>query len=303
MHYSPHRPIYKDTRKRGTIVSTGTMRGGGETEPPPPPGGGGGTSPPPVTGWRPLMSEDFDIDVALGTAVTNPVTSTTMTAYTNIGVYPTTYYDTSIKLGRPASRAGQYDANATVSVSGGVLTKRLHSVGLRPKVCALVPHLPTTDPAVTVSGKWTYQLYGRYEIVARFPDVMPGYKCAWLTWPISGGNALNGELDYPETDFDVLTSVGAFVHHAPATPPPNQHGSGPIAVDMTQWHTYTLEWSPGLVTCLLDGVEVFRDTDRIPAVPMRWVIQTETHLSATPPSTSVAGNVEIDYLAVWAYDP
>lgn len=263
---------------------------------------GGDPTPPPLTGWRPLMLEDFDTDVALGAATTSG-SSTSMAAYPNIGVYPTSYYDTSDKFGRPQATRGQYDANATVSVSGGVLTKHLHSVGTRPKVCALLPRLPASDPAVIATGLWTYQLYGRYEIVARFPDVMPGYKCAWLTWPMDGGNALNGELDFPETDFDALTSVGAFVHHAPSTPAPHQHGDGSISVDMTAWHTYTIEWTPGFVEFFLDGVSVFDDNDRIPAAPMRWVIQTETHLDAAPPGTGVAGDVEIDSVAVWAYDP
>lgn len=294
---SPLTPIFDPKIRRGS-VRVGTPVGSIVPEPPPtvPPAPGGGP-----TGWRLLMSEDFDTDVTLGTATTSG-SSTVMTAYPNIGVYPTTYFDTSSHLGRPSGTQGQYDANATVSVSGGVLTKHLHTVGVRPKVCALLPRLPT-DPSVTVSGSWTYQLYGRYEIVARFPDIIAGYKVAWLTWPISGGNTLNGEIDFPEHDLDQQTDTSAFLHHAPSTPAPHQHGSGSIAVDLTDWHTYTTEWSPGFVEFFIDGVSVFSDNDRIPAVPMRWVIQTETHLSATPPSTGAAGDVEIDSVAVWAYDP
>lgn len=265
-------------------------------------GGGGGGTPPPVTGWRPLMSEDFDTPVTLGTAAASG-SSRVMSAYPNIGVYPTSYFDTSRNAGRPPATQGQYDANATVSVAGGVLTKHLHTVGVRPKVCALLPMLPVDDPAVTVSGSWTYQTYGRYEIVARFPDDIDGYKVAWLLWPMTGGNSLNGEIDFPEHDLGQQTHTAAFLHHAPSTPSPSQHGSGSIAVGLTGWHTYTTEWTPGKVEFFIDGVSVWDDTDRVPSQPMRWVIQTETQISSTPPSTSESGDVEIDSVAVWAYDP
>ena len=37
---------------------------------------------------------------------------------------------------------------------------------------------------------------------------------------------------------------------------------------------------------------------------MHWVLQTETALtSSTAPPASVAGNVQIDWVAAWAYDP
>jgi hypothetical protein len=63
-----------------------------------------------------------------------------------------------------------------------------------------------------------------------------------------------------------------------------------------------MEWSPNLVVLRLDGVEVGRTTERIPNTPMHWVLQTETSLKMTP-ADSTRGNVQIDYVAAWAYDP
>lgn len=249
-----------------------------------------------LAGWRLIWNEDFDVDAPLG-------------AFPSVYVgkvdhYPPTYFDTSRNAGRPAATQGQYDAARTVAVSGSVLRKWLHSeyagpsIPPRPKVCALLPVIPTT----VASSKWRYQTYGRYAIRARVTSAMPGYKFAWLLWPQSDDSSIDGELDCPERNFDTLGSAGAFIHHAPAIPAPNQHGFA-VSADLTQWHTFVTEWSPGLVRFLCDGVEFGRSTNRVPARPMRWVIQTETTVTSTPPSPSVQGIVEIDWAAVWAYAP
>jgi hypothetical protein len=56
------------------------------------------------------------------------------------------------------------------------------------------------------------------------------------------------------------------------------------------------------VRLLLDGAEVGRTTERIPNTPMHWVLQTETSLKVSTPN-STRGNVQIDWVAAWAYDP
>lgn len=249
-----------------------------------------------VPGFSLIWNDDFDIDCPLGGFPT---------AYAGrVDHYPPTYFDTSRNAGRPAATQGQYDAARTVSVSNSVLRKWLHSEydpatqAYRPKVCALLPVIPST----VTSNKWRYQTYGRYAIRARVMNPMPGFKFAWLLWPQSDSRPLDGEIDNPEQNFDVLSQVGAFVHHAPDTPSPAQH-SYTGACDLTQWHTFVTEWSPNLVRVIRDGVEVMRDTDRIPSKPMRWVIQTETTVTAAPPAPTVQGIVEIDWSASWKYAP
>jgi hypothetical protein len=65
-----------------------------------------------------------------------------------------------------------------------------------------------------------------------------------------------------------------------------------------------IEWSPNLVVFRLDGVEVGRTAERVPTTAMHWVLQTETAMDITaPPSPSVSGNVQLDWVAAWAYDP
>jgi hypothetical protein len=243
-----------------------------------------------LVGWRYLMGEDFRTDVPLGGFTT---------AYPNIGVYPSTYFDTSRNTSRPSSQWGQYDPARTLSVTGGVLSKWLHTEGTRPKVAALAPFIPNLNR--TSATDWSDQLYGRYSVRYRVSNAMPGYKQAWLLWPESNDGRAQGEIDFPETDFNVLAGVGGFVHHINGTSGSDQYAMPRLATDLRQWHTATIEWSPNLVRFLWDGVEVGRTTNRIPNTPMHWVLQTETTITSAAPAPSVNGMVEIDWVAQWAY--
>lgn len=244
-----------------------------------------------LVGWRQIWSEDFDTDVAVG-SFPGPYAP-------KVGVYPTNYYDTSQKFGRPQAQWGQYNAPRTVSVSESVCRIRMHTEGTRPLVCNLLPMLG----APQAPSPWTFQLYGRYEARARFTNPMPGYKVAWLLWPLSNNGLAQGEIDYPETNLSSLDSVGGFVHHIGASSGSDQYVMPRAPVNMREWHTYTIEWSPGLVRFLLDGAPVGAHSTRIPDAPMRWGLQCETTLTAAAPDPAVQGDIEIDWLAVWAHQP
>jgi len=207
--------------------------------------------------------------------------------------YPSNYFDTSKK--------GQYNPATTMSASCGVLDIHLSTINGRPQVAAPVPYIGG-------DGKWPGQVYGRYEIRARFPAAIPGYKIAWLLWPDVGTNTTgavggggNGEIDFPESNLKALSSTGGFVHRQGATVGNDQYATGPIPVDMRAWHTYTIEWSPGLVRFLVDGVQVGRTTERVPNTKMHWVWQTETELSSLYPNPATTGDVLIDWASIWRY--
>lgn len=252
-----------------------------------------------LPGWNYLWGEDFTTDVPLG--------SFPGTVYgSKIRVYPNTYFDTSNNIAsrKAAGTSGQYNPATVLEVKDGLLIKHLHTEGIRPQVAVVLPYFGGT-------GKWPGQLYGRYEIRARWPQPIPGYKVAWLLWPDSGTNTTgspdgvggNGEIDFPETNLKTLAGVGGFVHYQNATSGSDQYSTGTIPVDMREWHTYTIEWSPAAVVFLLDGKEVGRTTQRIPKTKMHWAIQTETEISATPPPVDVKGDVLIDWAAIWSYAP
>jgi hypothetical protein len=67
----------------------------------------------------------------------------------------------------------------------------------------------------------------------------------------------------------------------------------------TSWHTAIIEWSPTKTNFILDGNSIGSSTTRIPNTPMHWVMQTETSLDGSPPSNTAAGNIQIDWVAVY----
>lgn len=264
------------------------------------PSGGGDELPTAdLPGWDHIWGEDFNTDVPLG--------SFPGTVYgPKIRVYPNFYYDTSnnIAARKDNGTSGQYNAATVCSVKDSVLTKHLHTVGKRPQVAALLPYFGG-------AGKWPGQLYGRYAIRMRVPAPIPGYKIAWLTWPDSGTNTSgspdgtggNGEIDFPENNLRALAATAGYMHRQNATQGNDQYATGNIPVDMREWHTYVIEWSPNLCRFLLDGREVGKTTERVPKTAMHWVIQTETEISSTPPAVDVTGDLLIDWASIWKYAP
>jgi hypothetical protein len=123
-----------------------------------------------------------------------------------------------------------------------------------------------------------------------------------MLWPDSDNRNRDGEIDFPEMNLDSSNLFG-YVHKVNATSGSDQSWSR-TKVNMSDWHTAVVEWSPGVVVFRLDGVETGRTTERVPSTPMHWVLQTETALhDAAGPDSSVRGNVQIDWVAAWAYDP
>jgi len=229
-----------------------------------------------LDGWRQVFTDDFATDVPLGdfpAAVAD-----------KWGAYPSPTKDTF--------RHGTYSPGSVVSVGDGVLNEYIHAEGRVFMVAALLPKVPGTGE----QG----QMYGRYAV--RFKaDPIEGYKMAWLLWPDSGRWPRDGEIDFPERNL-VSANVNGFVHHQGARHGSDQ-ASASAAFDSSAWHTAVIEWSPDLVVFTLDGVEVRRITERVPRTPMHWVLQTETTLTSKRPPKSAAGNVQIDWVAAWQYDP
>jgi beta-glucanase (GH16 family) len=228
-----------------------------------------------LPGWRQVFADDFLTDVPLGSFPA--AVSSTWKAY------PEPWLDTS--------RNGSYAPERVVSVDGGVLRKHIRTEGGQHLVAALLPRLNSTGrPGLR---------YGRFAIRYR-TDSLAGYKMAWLLWPDSEEWPQDGEIDFPERSLD-SGFVAGVVHHRGGE---RESDKTIHRVPAPQgWQTAVIEWSPGLVVFLLDGVEIGRVTERVPVSPMHWVIQTETAVRPEPPADDVAGLVEIDWVAAWAYAP
>lgn len=233
--------------------------------------------------WKQVFVDDFTTDIATGT-----FPGTQAARYR---VYPSGRADTS--------GDGRYAPEKVLSVADGLLRKHVRTEDGTPLVAAVVPLIGP--------GASEAQLYGRYSVRFR-ADRTPGYKVVWLLWPDEGTNITgsasgrggNGEVDFPEMDLDD-DEVSGFVHHQDATDRTDQYWSK-SDVDVREWHTYTIEWSPDLVTFMIDGDTVGRTTERIPRSPMRFTLQTETSLRAPTPDWA-RGVVEIDWISIWSHSP
>ena len=130
-------------------------------------------------------------------------------------------------------------------------------------------------------------------------DRMLGYKGVPLLWPMSGTWPRDGEIDWPESEFD--RTPAAFMHRQGATTGSDQDWyPAPAGTSWQDWHTYAIEWVSGTsAEFFIDGTSIGKSTSRVPNTPMHLVMQFETRLTTTPPDPAVNGYVEIDYLKVW----
>lgn len=230
-----------------------------------------------LPGWKLALSEDFNTPASLGSFAQ---------VYPNWAGYDT-WRDTSRDLGRPTVSQGLYNSATTTSVSGGVLDEYIHTEGSTPQVVGLTP---------PINGTSNTQTYGRYAIRFR-SDSIPGYKLAWLLWPDSD-DWTQGEVDFPEGGLG--DEIDGFSHDTTGNPSANAW-SVSTGASMSDWHTVVIEWSPGTLTFELDGKSwSTTKASAIPKNPMSWVLQTETQLSATAPSKTASGHVQIDWIAAWS---
>lgn len=190
----------------------------------------------------------------------------------------------------------EYEPSQTISVRGGVMNMFIHtSQNGTCMAAAPAPKLPNS-----VDGA-NGQLYGMYSVRMR-SDPVPGYLAAFLLWPDSENWPADGEIDFPDGNLD--GTVGAFMHHQGATSG-TQQDAYLTRKTFTDWHTYTIEWTPIYVKFLIDGKVVGDSTDasQIPDTPMHWVMQTESDLDGPRPAAKAQGNLQIAWAAVWAYNP
>lgn len=153
------------------------------------------------------------------------------------------------------------------------------------------------DPAYT-SGKATTKhkfsfLYGKVEIRA----MLPGTKGLWpAIWMLPDDGSWPPELD-------IMESIGSDPHRIymtnhwgdPQNPAQSQSDySGP---DFTAgFHTFALEWEPGRLTWLVDGVERKVMTDHVPTKPM--YLRLNTSVGGSWPGPPDASTVLPQYFRI-----
>jgi hypothetical protein len=227
------------------------------------------------SGWKRVVSQDFTTAAAIGSFNSK---------YSGWSGYDT-YTDTSRTAGRPAATQGTYMNGTQASVANGLFDCYIKTVGTKPTTCALT--VPNSS-----------QKYGRYTVRWK-TDSMPGYKFAWLLWP-SSENWDEGEVDFPEGD--LAGQIEGYSHDNSGNPSNNAFSAN-FGVKMPgAWHTTTIEWKPGSLSFILDGkANTTTNSKAIPKTNFRWVLQTESQIDSRPPSTSVSGHYQIDWITMDSY--
>ncbi len=170
------------------------------------------------------------------------------------------------------------------------------------------PTFPYATGYVDTRGRFA-QTYGKIEFRARCQHA-PG---VWYAlWGRSWASLV------PEIDIEFLaenTTQVWFVNHwgVPPLPPDERRGFTTVnGMDVTQFHTYTVVWTPDLVEWQIDGTPYRRITERarIPHEPMFWVMNAWVGgWGGTPTaSTLFPAELEVDYLRIsrlrtWLTDP
>jgi len=197
----------------------------------------------------------------------------------------TTFAGTSLPAGwdvftgSPGSDPGAQWGKAHVQVSGGLLQLNTFK-----------------DPAYNnawVSGGLcdcgAAQLYGAYFVRSRMTG--PGPTQVELLWPLSGWPP---EVDFNETYGDSSSSM-ATDHFGPA----NHQVQRTVNVDMTQWHTWGVIWTPTSLTYVLDGRVwgAVTGAGEIPNQPMTLNLQQQTWCSSGWACPTSPQSMLVDWVA------
>lgn len=236
-----------------------------------------------LPGWKQIFVDEFGKPSAAGSWAND--CEPAKTVYTGSEgqqwrTYPKCYKDTYQK--RP------YRPDAVLSTHDGVVDYSLRQVDG-------VPAGASISPVINAGGQ--NQTYGRY--TARFKVDTPNlqeYYVAWLLWPQSEKWPVDGEEDFPEGGLS--GSPGGYHHYSGAGSCVGgcQDSASPTSAKFTEWHTYTIEWSPGRIRYILDDAVILDSTNWVPSTPMRWELQTETNGNGNN-----SGHLLLDWVSVYSW--
>ncbi|MGA2969948.1 MAG: glycoside hydrolase family 16 protein [Acidimicrobiales bacterium] len=185
--------------------------------------------------------------------------------------------------GQPGGDPGTDFDPAHVTVSGGLL--RINT------------YQDANYANAWVTGGTSYsgtpgQTYGAYFVRSRITG--PGDDNDELLWP--DGSEWPPEVDFNET-YTTSTGTNATVHFNAA----NNQDARSVTIDMTQWHTWGVIWTPTSITYTVDG-NVWGSvtkTAEIPTVPMHLSIQSQTFCSANWACPTANNSLLVDWVAIY----
>jgi hypothetical protein len=272
-----------------TTIAADVATGSGQAMPTAPPSGP----------WLRQYGQDFTVNIAEGgfNFNANGNLTTTSAAYPYYGNGAIAGQLNGYHDGQPdSSSVGQYYSSRTMSIANSVLTIRRHTEDVGGVPVAMGGHIHPVVPAALrdpLDG-WRTQPYGRwsYRIRSDVADRFGGVAVAiGKPWPA------NGEFDFPEILSGSSSAILGVYHYADTAG--GQDGPKTFTGLRTDWHTYTMEWTPGQIRWLLDDVQVYISTDRVAAQPLGFHIQAAT--TGSLPLTATTGLYQVDWITFDSY--
>ena len=191
----------------------------------------------------------------------------------------------SVFSGTASGDPGSQWAATHVSVSGGLLSLNAWR-----------------DPSY--GGQWVTgglcqcdvaSTYGAYFVRSR--ETGPGPTVVELLWPVTGWPP---EIDFNETDGRTTFSF-ATLHWGAA----NHQVQVRTPVDLTQWHTWGVVWTPTTVVYTVDGRVwgVVNAPSEVPHVPMSLHLQQQTWCLQGYACPTSDQSTQVDWVASYAMSP
>lgn len=166
-------------------------------------------------------------------------------------------------------RSGQecfVDTPGNIAVSNGELRLTLLKLKKAFTCASTISNYRTqyTSGMVSTYTKFT-QAYGRFEFRAKFPGgSKPGLQSSLWMWPETLDPMrwpYSGEIDVAEWYSKYPDRVIPYVHHwYDWLDRGNVTNNNCLVDDVTDWHTYTVEWSPEAIEIMYDDVTCIRTT-------------------------------------------
>jgi beta-glucanase (GH16 family) len=154
----------------------------------------------------------------------------------------------------------------------------------------------TSDGTTGGMSRHSQQRYGKWEARVKTAGCSC-YHPVLILWGTPGSWPQAGEIDYLETSRRVRNTM--FVHYGAD----NSQVSRTIAVDMTQWHTYAVEWTPNYLAAYIDGKQFFYSTDKTIQPPGR--VQATIQLDWFPGEVSTeqrtGATMNVDWIKQFQY--
>jgi hypothetical protein len=183
--------------------------------------------------------------------------------------------------GQPGGDPGAQFDQAHVTVGGGLL------------------HINTSqDPAF--NNEWVSggacacnipgQVYGAYFVRSRMTGAGP--TGVQLLWP--DANVWPPEIDFNETNGS-SSATTATVHYSSA----NSQIGRSLNVDMTQWHTWGVIWTPTSITYTVDGNAwgTVTNVSSIPTIAMHISLQSQTWCASGWACPTSSQSMLVDWVA------